>query len=288
MSKKQKNKPKILLIICIVILTIFIFFMGYILSYSVVDKAFDTNTNTNIVDEKKIIKLLVKEGETQEDIANTLQELGVVSYDEFMNACNNINFDYPFLDDMPKNPDRKSVLEGYLYPDTYFLNDYDSPEIIINKLLVRFDELYTQEMREKTKSMGLSIDNVVTIASMIEKEIKIPEEKSTAVSVIFNRLKQNMPLQLDATVIYANKKHKDRTLTKDTKIDSPYNTYKVKGLPIGPISNPSIQSINAVLNPANTDFLYYVLKNKNTGEHFYTNNYDEFLKEKNKYIKTLE
>lgn len=231
------------------------------------------------------LKLLVKEGQTQEDIAKTLDEQGIIPYDEFMNACNTINFDYKFLKDLKIDEARTSKLEGYLYPDTYYLSKDETAESIINKLLTRFNELYTEDLYEKAKTMGLTTDEVITIASIIEREVKYAPEKKIVASVIYNRLKKGMKLQIDATVLYAKKEHSQRTLESDTKIESPYNTYYVDGLPIGPISNPSIDTIKAVLNPDKTNYLYYVVKNNETGEHFFTANYNEFLKAKDKYIK---
>lgn len=231
------------------------------------------------------LKLLVREGDTQEDIARSLDKMNLVTYDEFMNACNTMTFNYKFLKDLPKDEARKSKLEGYLYPDTYFLSEDDTAETIINKLLSRFDQLYTDDMAKKAKSLGLTTDEVVIMASIIEKEVKYAPEKNIVASVINNRIKEGIKLQMDATVLYAKGKHTNRTLTSDTKIESPYNTYMVQGLPIGPISNPSIDTINAVLNPANTGYLYYVVKNDKTGEHFFTSNYEQFLDAKDNYLK---
>lgn len=237
---------------------------------------------------KNEVKFLIKEGDTQEDIAKNLEKQEIISYNEFMQACNTLDFSYDFLNDLPKSKDRTSKLEGYLYPDTYFIKKGESAESIINKFLKRFDELYTKDLKQATIEKGLSIDEVVTIASIIEKEIKYAPERKIAASVIFNRLKSKMPLQMDATVLYAKKQHSDRVLEQDTKIESPYNTYYVKGLPIGPISNPRIECIEAVLYPENTDYLYYVVKNDETGEHFYTADYNEFLKAKKQYIKKFD
>ncbi|MDE6182666.1 MAG: endolytic transglycosylase MltG, partial [Eubacteriales bacterium] len=234
------------------------------------------------------VKFLIKEGETQEDIGKNLEENGIISYNEFMEACNTLTFDYEFLKEMPIKEERTSKLEGYLYPDTYFIKKGESAESIINKFLKRFDELYTDEMRKLTKEKGLTIDEVVIMASIIEKEIKYAPERKIAASVIFNRIEQGMPLQMDATVLYAKKEHSDRTTIADTKIESPYNTYYVKGLPIGPISNPRIDCIEAVLNPEKTNYIYYVVKDDNTGEHFYTEDYNEFLSAKEKYLKKFD
>lgn len=247
----------------------------------------DTLQKSN-VDTKNQIKFLIKEGETQEEIGKNLEKEGIISYNDFMNACNTLNFKYEFFKEIPVSNERKSKLEGYLYPDTYFIKIGESAESIINKFLKRFDELYTEDFKKITEEKGLTIDKVVTIASIIEKEIKYAPERKVAASVIFNRLSKNMPLQIDATVLYAKKEHSNRTLIEDTKIQSPYNTYQINGLPIGPISNPRIECIEAVLYPENTNYLYYVVKDDKTGEHFYTENYNEFLNAKKKYLKKFD
>ncbi|WP_250278138.1 endolytic transglycosylase MltG [[Clostridium] colinum] len=268
---------------------------GVIESFKAGDFTFNTDMDYNqIIDtlqnpnKDTQLKLLVKEGQTQEDIAKTLDEKGIVSYKDFMNACNNINFDYDFLKGLQNNPERKNKLEGYLYPDTYYLSENETAETIINKLLSRFDELYTEDMAKKASDMGFTTDEIITIASIVEREVKYSPEKNIVASVVYNRLKKSIKLQMDSTVLYAKNKHSDRTLISDTKIESPYNTYYVEGLPIGPISNPSIDTIKAVLNPANTDYLYYVVKDDTTGKHFFTSNYNEFLKAKDEYVKKFD
>lgn len=300
MAKKQQNKPnknkkskkqnKRKIIVIFSLIAIFIFVCSGLISigvYSIYKQHKKSQQQALEQSAPKELTLLIKEGQTQQDIANTLEQMGVMTADQFMNTCNNTTFDYPFLMSLPKDTQRKNKLEGYLYPDTYFIYDNSTPEMVINKLLTRFNELFTPEMIKKASDMGLTIDEVVTIASIIEREVKYAPEKPIVASVVFNRLKQGMKLQMDATVLYAKGEHNDRTLTEDTKIQSPYNTYYVDGLPIGPIGNPSIDTINAVLNPAKTDYLYYVLKDEQTGEHFFTSDYNQFLKAKEQYIKNF-
>ena len=122
------------------------------------------------------------------------------------------------------------------------------------------------------------IETVITIASMIEKEARVDEDRAKIASVIYNRLEQDMPLQLCATAIYALGYHVDEVLDIHTQIDSPYNTYYYKGLPVGPISNPGAPSIIAALKPEKTDYLFYILADDN--KHYFTNNYDDFLNKK--------
>ena len=139
-------------------------------------------------------------------------------------------------------------------------------------------------MKEVESETGVTvptdeIDEVVTKASLIEKEARTEKDRPLISSVIDNRIEKNMPLQIDATVIYALGKHVDKVLYKHLEVESPYNTYKNKGLPVGPIANPGKPSLIAALEPAKTDYIYYLL-NPKTGEHYFTNSYSEFEKKK--------
>ena len=183
-------------------------------------------------------------------------------------------------------PERENRLEGYLYPDTYFFDLDVDCETIINKLLSRFDEVYTEEFKSKAESLGKTTDEIVTIASMIEGEIKVPEERTKASAVIYNRLEIGMPLQLDATVLYAkNISSTERVTQEDLEFESDYNTYQVPALPKGPIGNPGVECIRAAVNPDDVDYIYYVVNDDSVGSHFFTANYNEFLKAKEEYIK---
>lgn len=227
------------------------------------------------------IVFTINEGMTQKEIADKLEKENIVKAEDFINACDNGNYDFDFIKDIKREENR---LEGYLFPDTYYFNlDADCDEII-NKLLARFNEIYTVELKNKTQQMGMSIDEVITMASVIEKEIKYPTERATAASVIYNRLEKGMKLQMDSTVLYALGENKDRVLEKDTQIKSDYNTYYIDGLPIGPIGNPGEECIKAVLYPNNTDYLYYVVQDDSTGQHFFTADYNEFLSAKERYV----
>jgi UPF0755 protein len=134
-------------------------------------------------------------------------------------------------------------------------------------MLSRFDEIVNSDIRQKAKDRNMSIDQVVAVASMIEKEAAVPAERPTIAGVIYNRIESKMLLQIDATVQYALGEWKEKLLTKDTQIDSPYNTYKYKGLPAGPISSPGKASIEAAVNPEKGDYLFYVLKKGGGGTH---------------------
>lgn len=247
---------------------------------------YEMNTGMNVVEIvdkmvkgdilKDTIKVTIPEGFTVKDIAAKFEESGLTSSEEFMKAEENDSFDYDFLKNLPKRPVR---LEGYLFPDTYEFSKDVTVHQIIDRMLSRFDEILSDDINAKSKDLNLTIDQVITVASMIEKEAKIPSERPTIASVIYNRLKIKMLLQIDATVQYALGQWKDKVLTKDTEIDSPYNTYKYTGLPIGPISNPGKASLEAAVNPDKTDYLFYVLKKDGGGTHVFTKTYEEHLNE---------
>jgi UPF0755 protein len=154
-------------------------------------------------------------------------------------------------------------------------------------MLAQFDKLFTEEYYGKAEALGLSINEVVTIASLRERETRVPEERALVASVIMNRLNVGMPLQIDATVQFALGENKERLSYADLEVDSPYNTYKIEGLPPGPICSPRIESIEAALNPADTNYIYYVLKPELDGRHNFTNSYDEFLRFKDAYTKAI-
>ncbi len=219
-------------------------------------------------------KITVLEGYRIEDIARYLENKEILKAKDFIEACNTGEFDYGFLEDVPK---RENRLEGYLFPDTYFISEKATPEEIINKMLKRFDEIYNYSYVEQGEAIGLSMDQVITIASIIEKEIKINEERSALSALIKNRLASNMNLQMLSTVVYALDKKADRLTEEDLNTQSPYNTFVIQGLPHGPICNPGKASIEAVLNPEDSNVLYFVLTNKETNEHLFTASEEEYL-----------
>ena len=161
-------------------------------------------------------------------------------------------------------------LEGYLFPDTYNYNTKTTPEDLVRAMVNRFDEVFTPEWTARAGQLGLTVNQVVTLASIIEKEAKVPDERPHMASVFFNRLRFGMPLASDPTFIYAailagdydgnpnQPRHRERL--------SPYNTYKVSGLPPGPIASPGRASLQAVLYPDTTDDLYFVVNGTN-GRH---------------------
>lgn len=223
------------------------------------------------------VRLTIPEGYNLEQIKGKIEELGIVSSDDIQNALNANKYNYDFLKGIP---DREKKLEGYLFPDTYELYKDTTAEAVIDKMLRRFDEVFTEEYRNRAKELNMSIDQVITLASIIEREAKLDSERKIISAVFHNRLKKNMLLQSCATVQYLLKEQKEVLTFKDLEIDSPYNTYKYAGLPPGPIASPGLKSIQAALYPDDVDYLYFVAKEN--GSHIFSKTYSEHLNAQNK------
>lgn len=228
------------------------------------------------------VVVTVPEGYTFYQIADKLESLNLADKETFLNIK---------LSEISQNnfisPGSKVYyeLEGYLFPETYFI-PFETSELNIAKIMYnQFEKVFTEEYRERTKELELSIEEVITIASLIEKEAAKDEERKTISGVIYNRIKKGMPLQIDASVIYAITKG-ERTLekvyNKDLAVKSGFNTYNSKGIPAGPIASPGKPSIEAALYPEENDYLYYVL-----GEdgHVFSRTYEEHKKNIEKYMK---
>ena len=231
------------------------------------------------------LKITIPEGYTVKQIAAKVAETELCTADEFMQECNTGSFDYAFLKDLP---DREYKLEGYLFPDTYFLHEGMTAHDIIDAMLARFDQMYTKEYQQAVADSGYTLDEIVTVASMIEKEIKVETERPTAAGVIYNRLKADMTLGIDATVLYAVGKTSGELTTAELETDSPYNTRKNKGLPLGPIANPGESSFKAALYPEDNNYLYYVVEAVGKDNHVYCETYDEFLAAKRAYTASAQ
>lgn len=221
----------------------------------------------------------IPEGYTLKEMGQLLEKQGLVaSQGEWMKAIS-IPYEYSFLNDIPQ--DRPNRLEGFLFPDTYNITETTNAEDIVSMMLGQFARLWEEEYAALAENQELSALEVVTIASLIEREAAVPEERETISGVIDNRLRINMPLQIDATVLYSLKEHKEIVTNADLKIDSPYNTYKHVGLPPGPIAAPGKDSIKAALNPEKHSYFYYV--SRGDGTHEFTKNFNEHLQAISKY-----
>ena len=220
---------------------------------------------------KVVVDVTIPEGYTLSQIFKLLDKNNVCAEEDLWDMAANYDFEYDFLDSATLG--EKKRLEGYLFPDTYIFYVGDDATRVISKMLTNFDIKFTDDYKARAETLGRSMDEIVIIASMIEKEAANDAERADIASVIYNRLKSaNFPkLQIDATIYYAIADTGDE-FSKD--YDSPYNTYKYDGLPIGPISNPGIQSIKAALYPNSTNYYYYGLNTDKV--HNFFNSYDSF------------
>lgn len=226
--------------------------------------------------ESTLLKITIPEGYDIEQMAKLMEEKGIISSEEFISSCK-INKVPSYI---KSNSKVKYELEGYLFPDTYEFNKNVTGKEIIDKMLNQF-QLVVKDI-EKEKNLKIDdMQKIINIASIIEKEARIDEDRAKIASVIFNRLNKNMMLQVDATVLYALGGHKSRLTYDDLKIKSPYNTYVTNSLPPGPICSPGVESIKAALFPEKTNYVFYVLEDDK--KHFFTNNYNDFLKAKERY-----
>jgi len=183
-------------------------------------------------------------------------------------------------------------LEGYMYPSTYSFPRGTKPETVVEHLVQQFKKVWKPEWTEAAKGLGKTPHQIVTIASLIETESGVESERPTVASVIYNRLSKNIPLGIDQTVVYIAKMQNrwEGTINRsDLEADSPYNTRRYGGLPPGPISSVSESAINAALNPAKTDYIYYVRNvDLNDGSHWFYASAAEFERGKAEYQRWLE
>ena len=210
-----------------------------------------------------LYKITIPEGYNIHQIASITGKTGLCTETEFISSATNSLFVHNEGIDA-------ETFEGYLFPDTYFFSKDVSPEKIISAMVKEFRSVFTSTFKEQAEKLGPSIHQIVTLASIIEKETGNPKERVIISSVFHNRLKKNMRLESDPTVIYGIKDFDGNIKKRHLGKPTPYNTYKIKGLPPGPIANPGTKSIEAALFPADTDFLYFVSKKDNTHE-FSTN-----------------
>ncbi len=197
--------------------------------------------------------VLIPEGYEVWKVANVLEEEGLINRDVFMREAQVGNFDYDFVTQIP---DRDNRLEGYLYPDTYTFSSNMTEREIINVMLKNFQKkvipVYEQAQTNR------SLDEVINLASVIEREAANDEERGKVASVFINRLNKGMRLESCATIQYILKERKAVLSNEDTMIESPYNTYRNSGLPYGPIASPGLKSIEAALYPEDTDYFYFM------------------------------
>lgn len=221
------------------------------------------------------VPVTIREGLRLEEIAEEAEKAGVEGGAEaFMKAIDEVDrSQYDFLAGVPEN----ASLEGFLFPNTY---DFvlDSAAFNVEQMLNQFGQQFDEELRARADTMGLGVRGVVTLASIVEREAAVPEERPTIAAVYLNRIEQGIRLDADPTVQYVNGKPGEwwpELQGPELEVEGPYNTYKVDGLPPGPIANPGFASIQAVLIPEPVDYIYFLAKQDGSGEHAFTNNYEE-------------
>ena len=218
--------------------------------------------------------LTIPEGYTIEQIAKKIEESGLGSAEEFKKAAKDYA-PYSYMETSNNNVIFKA--EGFAYPSTYYLSPGSAEKEILAIMVKEFDTQLTEDIRQKAKDKNMSIRDLVNLASLVEKEAVFPEERPVIAGVFLKRLQIQMPLQSDTTIQYILGVQKKEISIADTKIDSPYNTYLYAELPPGPIASPSISTINAVLDPKQTNYLYFVADLE--GHHHFTETYQDHLKE---------
>jgi len=179
--------------------------------------------------------------------------------------------------------DERADLEGYFFPDTYQIRRGATLEEIINKAVDNFNKKLTPELRNEIERQGKTIFEIVTMASLIKKEVRTKEDKELVSGILWKRLENNIPLQVDATITYITGKKTTKISIEETQIDSPYNTYKYLGLPIGPICNPGLESILAAMYPKSSEYWYYLSTPE--GETIFSKTLEEHNIAKAKYLK---
>ena len=210
----------------------------------------------------KVFKFTIIEGNTVKNVIDKLVADGKGKRENFEKAFKEIDFSYP-------TPDGN--FEGYLYPETYFIPESYDEKSIINIFLKEFLKKFPVESYPDKDEFYQKL----IMASILEREAAVESEKPIMASVFYNRIAKNMTLSADSTVNFVFNYEKKRIYYKDLEVDSPYNTYKNKGLPPGPICNPTVSSVNAAYNPADTEYLFFVTKGG--GEHFFSKTYKEHL-----------
>lgn len=244
----------------------------------------DTGMNiidiANVLTEGKIksSKVTILEGWRLEETGAYLEKQGVGKKSEYMENSKK-QYDFSFLKDKPSG----QGLEGYLFPDTYFLSPETDQADLVLKMLENFDKKFTQDLKAEAVKQGFSIHEVITLASIVEKEVGKKEDKELVSGVLKNRLKLGMPLQSDVTNHYIVGDWKKELTADDLALPSPYNTRVNKGLPPGPICSPGLDSIRAALFHKESDYLYYL--SAKDGTTYFSYNQEEHDEKKAKYLR---
>jgi UPF0755 protein len=243
------------------------------------------NAMLNGKDYDGAVAITIPEGKNIKEIGAILESRHICSSADFINETKKVSEykkNYSILSSYPDNADGRTPMEGYLFADTYQFTSNSSAATVVSKMLANTQSKFSDAMLKKISDNHQTVDQILTMASLIEMESKLDSDKPKIASVFYNRLAKNMKLQSDATVNYALGEKKTNITNSDLKVDSPYNTYANTGMPIGPICSPSLKSIKAAISPAKTDYLYFV--SDSSGKTYYANNLQDHQANVDKYL----
>jgi len=238
---------------------------------------------------KELIKLTVPEGYTNKKIIELLKKIKPEIAGEFEKIvsckcigeisceCDIFSQEYDFIKDIPKGVD----LEGYLFPDTYFIYEEDTGRTLVDKFLNNFQRKVSGNILEEINNQKKSLHDVITMASIVEKEVNKDPDRAIVAGIFWKRIQEGTPIQSCATLAYATGKNKEKYYEDDINFPSPYNTYLNQGLPPGPISNPGLDSIKAAVWPKESEY-YFFLSDPKTGETIFSRNSQEHSENKAK------
>lgn len=297
LKKIKKNKKTLLIYIIVVLLIVIVFIFTISKVVSKIKERKQVQQVPEIVErEEENVRILegwrnsdiIKYFSNKWDEKEIIKQIGEINIDnnpKSQKIENNWQEQYDFLESKPEN----LSLEGYLFPDTYRIFASSSPEELVVRMLNNFDKKLSPEMREEIEKQGKTIHEIITMASIIEKEAPISgqqdlEDAKIVSGIFWNRININMALQSDATLSYIYNDNKPVHSGNELNIDSPYNTYKYPGLIPGPICNPGIAAIKAAIYPTETNYLYF-LTTLDGSQIYYAETHDEHVRNKYKYLK---
>ncbi|ASN05147.1 endolytic transglycosylase MltG [Virgibacillus necropolis] len=252
------------------------------------DEIIESLKSGKVLEEPKY-NVTIPEGKTINQMAEIFSKQLSFSKKDFLNKVNNVDYIESLIEKHPSiltkeilNPDIRTPLEGYLFAATYnFYDEKPNVEAVVKKMLDKTVKVVTPHL-DDISAQDLTVHEALTMASLLENEAKTFEQRKKIAGVFYNRLEEGMPLQTDPTVLYALGGHKEKVLLKDLKVESPYNTYHINKLPIGPISNFAESSLKAALNPEESKNLFFLHDSK--GNIHYSETYEKHLQLKEKYI----
>ncbi len=244
------------------------------LSYDEIVQALKSSSSS-----RATARVTIPEGYTIQDIGALLEKDNVCSKQDFINSVNNASLTFDFSSKIPNDPNRFYRLEGYIFPDTYEFYLHQSSDSVVKKMLQNFDVRFDSTLRKQAAVSGMTVDQIVTLASIIQKEASQVSEMGKVSSVFHNRLKYGVSgaklLESDATILYVTHDIEPVLTASDTQLESAYNTYKHEGLPPGAICNPGLDAIKAAISPEKTDYYFFVTDEN--GNYYYAKTFSQHL-----------